>query len=89
LEERLRSLGRPDVSVRENCAAEVLGVILGEALSRYGPGLVHELDATEGAEAAVGEALAVLSGEAEPSHGRVDWLSLVADRGDLDRFFGG
>lgn len=89
LEERLKSLGRQPSSVKENCAAEVLGTILAEALARYGPSLVHELDATEGAEAVVEEALSVLSGETEPSHGRVDWLSVLAERGDLERWFEG
>jgi adenylate kinase len=87
LRERLSSKGFDERKVKENCAAEILDIILQEALERYGRELVCELDTSYGVEEAVGLALKVLKeGTSCPPLGR-DWLAIVAEKGDLGLFF--
>ena len=74
-----------------NLGAEILGVVAHDAAGLAGAGRTVQVDATgrSPAEAARAVAAALGGGGAGPAPpgDRVDWLSMVAERGDLGRFF--
>ena len=77
--------GYPEAKCMENAASEILGVVAHEALGRYGE-RARQVDATGQAPGAVAdEAAACVAGGRGAD---VDWLGMVAGRGDLGRFFG-
>ncbi len=85
--ERLRSKMEEDKAI-ENCSAEILDIVLSEALNEYGPELVCELDTTsESVEKIVDRALRIIKGKEEKKIRIVNWLRLVYERGDLSKFF--
>ncbi|CAI9831904.1 MAG: hypothetical protein MPI95_03110 [Nitrosopumilus sp.] len=76
--------GYDRAKISENVAAEILGVVAYEALSRYGEAAV-QVDSTgrtaqETAEAA-GRCMDGAPGD------EVDWLGMVHEAGDIGRFF--
>lgn len=74
-----------------NLGAEILGVAAHDAAQLAGPGRTIQVDTTGRSPAetarAVASALEWDGREPAPRGDRVDWLSLVAERGDLGRFF--
>lgn len=85
---RLKKVGFNEEKIMENCSAEILDVILLEALNRYGRNLICELDSTsKSVSELVDEALKILSGEVDRRIGAVNWLKEVYERGDLKIFF--
>ena len=88
LMDRLKQTGFREEKILENCSAEILDVILLEALNRYGRNLICELDSTsKSVSELVDEALKILSGELDRRIGAVNWLREVYERGDLNIFF--
>jgi len=88
LEARLASRGYSEAKVRENVAAEVLGVVVAEALKVFGIDKITEHDTThKGVEETVAEILSVVSGKSPLSRPRIDWLPQVAEKGLLQRYF--
>ncbi len=87
LMDRLRSKGYPEKKVLENIQAEILDVVLTEALGNCGSEKVIQLDVSQGVEKRVAEVVERIRRgihiESEP----VDWLGLIMSRGDLERFF--
>ena len=80
-----RERGYSDEKSRENAASEILGVITHDAVGRFGDKVV-QVDVT-GRD--VGDVLArvrsAVSGGIDSEE--TDWLGMVADNGDLEKFF--
>ena len=81
--------GRPKAPA--NLGAETLGVVAHDAAALAGAGRTVQVDATgKSPEETAAAAAAALGGGTEgaaPPGDTVDWLSMVAERGDLGRFF--
>ncbi|GGM66787.1 adenylate kinase [Halarchaeum rubridurum] len=86
LDARLRERGETegaDLDAREreateNCEAEALDVILGEAVRKHGQERVYEVDTTDRTpDEVAAEIEAVLAGEREPSAGEVDFTEYL------------
>jgi len=76
LKEELQARGYSTSKVRENIEAELLGTCLADALAAQDPDKVCEIDTTDQTpEETVKLVLAVLDGEADCSHGAVDWMN--------------
>ena len=88
LEKRLLSRGFDRQKVLENCSAEILDVILKEAIDEYGAENICELDTTTTTvNELVSYAIKVIKGAEKPKIGIVNWLKLVQENGDLSYFF--
>ena len=76
-----------------NLGAEILGVAAHDATALAGPDRTVQVDTTGKSPEETARAVALALGAAgegraaAPQGDRVDWLSLVAERGDLGRFF--
>jgi adenylate kinase len=73
--------------IRENVASEILGISFYDALKTFGKSKVIEFDATgktpqESAE----EIVSLLQNKLKRKIGMVDWLSLVYEKGDVQKF---
>ena len=73
--------------IRENVASEILGISFYDALKTFGKSKVIEFDATgktpqESAE----EIVSLLQNKLKRKIGMVDWLSLVYEKGDAQKF---
>ena len=73
--------------IRENVASEILGISFYDALKTFGKNKVIEFDATgktpqHGAE----EIVLLLQNKLKREIGMVDWLSLVYEKGDVQKF---
>ncbi|MFH0967545.1 MAG: adenylate kinase family protein [Methanobacteriota archaeon] len=80
LKSRLIDRGYHQDKVAENVEAEMLDVILIEALEEHTPELIYEIDATDMSVPEVADMLCgILAGNIPPGHGSVDWLSICAD----------
>ncbi|MEM2093763.1 MAG: adenylate kinase family protein [Candidatus Bathyarchaeia archaeon] len=87
LETVLKERGYSENKIDENLAAEALDVCLIDALKRFGPGKVDEIDTTYmDVEAVVNEILKALRGEREMKVGKVDWLGKLEEEGMLEEF---
>ncbi len=87
LEERLRAKGFPEEKVRENVEAEILDIVYSEALRIYG-GKVLQVDNTGDPRETVERIMDKL-GRGDARCDSVDWLGLIYERGDFQRFFRG
>ena len=80
LKERLIRRGYHAEKIRENVEAEMLDVVLVEALQEHTPEKIYEIDVTvmsvDEAADLIGR---IIAGEATPGHGTVDWLSICPD----------
>lgn len=80
-----RERGYPEEKISENAASEVLGVVAHDAIARFGARAV-QIDTTgRSAEQSADAAESCIGGSPGCD---VDWLGMVAGRGDLKRFFG-
>lgn len=75
-----------------NLGAEILGVAAHDAAALAGAGRTVQVDATGKSPEETARAVAAAlggggKGRAAPPGDTVDWLSMVAERGDLGRFF--
>jgi adenylate kinase len=88
LADTFKSRGYTDDKARENMASETLGVSFFDALKTFGKRKTFEVDTTSKTpkQSAV-EIIAALSDRSERKTGIVDWLSLVAEKGDIEKFF--
>jgi adenylate kinase len=70
----------------ENLGSEILGVVAYDAVSRFGPSKVHQLDTTRlSAKEATSKIKSIF--KKKFAGDRIDWLGLVAKNGDLAKFF--
>lgn len=80
LKSRLMARGYHEEKVTENVEAEMLDVLLIEALEEHTPEMIYEIDVTDMSVSEVADMTeAIITGDISPSHGTIDWLSLCAD----------
>lgn len=88
LEERLRKRCYPEKKVLMNVGAEILGSCYFEAWKKFGLEKLHIIDTSrKSTKEVLIDALEALNGMRRFDGLSIDWLQLVADRGDLSRFF--
>ena len=75
-----------DSKIKENVGSEILGIIANDALKSFGKEKIFEVDTTEKTPEQV---LNEVNGIIKKKKGGdiVDWLSLVAEKNDMSRFF--
>ena len=72
--------------IKENVGSEILGVIANDALKSFGKEKTFEVDATEKTpEMVLNEVNEIIKNK--KGGNVVDWLSLVAEKNDMNRFF--
>jgi len=80
LKERLAARGYHDEKIAENVEAELLDVVLVEAMEEHTPEMIYEIDATDKTVAEVADMVeGIMTGDVPPGHGIVDWLATCAD----------
>lgn len=73
--------------IRENVASEILGISFYDALKTFGKSKVIELDATgKTPQQSAEEIVSLLQNKLKRKIGMVDWLSLVYEKGDVQKF---
>jgi len=76
LEKRLRSKSWNWNKVKENVAAEILGICTSNAIAEHGIDKVYEIDTSnKGIDEVIEEIMRILRGEGKPGP-RIDWLSI-------------
>jgi adenylate kinase len=80
LKARLIERGYHTEKIDENVEAELLDVIMIEALEEHTPEQIYEYDATDKTVTEVADMVEnIIAGTIPPKHGHVDWLSVCAD----------
>ena len=75
-----------DSKIKENVGSEILGVIANDAIKSFGKKKTFEVDTTEKTpEAVLIEVNEIIKNK--KGGDIVDWLSLVAEKNDMSRFF--
>ena len=75
------------MKMRENLAAEILGITLYDSLETFGKKTVTELDVTEKTPQNIAEdVVSKLNKKSKKQIGIIDWLSIVYEKGDAQRF---
>jgi adenylate kinase len=88
LQETLEKRGYSYSKVRENTSAEILGVSLYDSIKAFGKRKVAEFDTTgKKPDETAEEVMATLKKKMPRQTGVVDWLSLVSEKDDIQRFF--
>ena len=73
--------------IRENIASEILGISFYDALKTFGKNKVIEFDATgKTPQQSAEEIVSLLQNKLNHKIGMVDWLSLVYEKGDVQKF---
>jgi adenylate kinase len=86
LEKTLKKRGYSMDKVRENLASEILGISLYDSLKTFGKRKVAEFDMTgKKPQQTADEIIAALY--KKPKHVGIDWLALVSEKGDIQKFF--
>jgi adenylate kinase len=86
LEKTLEKRGYSAEKVGENLASEILGVSLYDSLKTFGRRKVAEFDTTgKTPDQTASEIMRGLRKKPEPAV--IDWLALVSERGDMQKFF--
>ncbi|HEY8140864.1 MAG TPA: AAA family ATPase [Nitrososphaera sp.] len=74
--------------VRENVSSEILGVSFYDSVKTFGRRKVAEFDTTgRTPEQTAGEIVATLRGKSPRGTGVVDWLALISEKDDIQKFF--
>lgn len=80
LKTRLIARGYHTEKVAENIEAELLDVILIEAMEEHTPEMIYEIDATDMSVTEVADMIeGIICGDVAPRQGMVDWLTLCPD----------
>lgn len=80
--------GYHEQKVMDNISSEIIGMLMFDAVKKFGKDKVVEVDSTgKKPNQVAGEAVSIIKGRSKGSAGNIDWLSLVANRGDLQKFF--
>lgn len=88
LQETLEKRGYSYSKVRENTSSEILGVSQYDAIKAFGKRKVAEFDTTgKKPDETAAEIMATLKKKLPRRTGVVDWLSLVSEENDIQRFF--
>lgn len=73
--------------IRENVASEILGISFYDALKTFGKNKVIEFDATgKTSQQCAEEIVLLLQNKLKREIGMIDWLSLVYEKGDVQKF---
>ena len=73
--------------IRENVASEILGISFYDALKTFGKNKIAEIDATgKIPQQCAEEIVLLLQKKIKHEIGMVDWLSLVYEKGDVQKF---
>lgn len=74
--------------IRENVASEILGVSLYDALKTFGKRKITEIDTTAKMPQHIADEIILLLQKKKRKQvvGIVDWLSLIHERGDIQKF---
>lgn len=74
--------------VRENVSSEILGVSFYDSVKTFGRRKVAEFDITgRTPEQTAGEIVTTLHGKSPKRTGVVDWLALISENDDIQKFF--
>jgi adenylate kinase len=74
--------------VRENVSSEILGVSFYDSVKAFGKRKVAEFDTTgRTPEQTADEIVATLRGKSPKRTGFVDWLALISEKDDIQKFF--
>jgi adenylate kinase len=74
--------------VRENVSSEILGVSFYDSIRTFGRRKVAEFDTTgRTPEQTAGEIVSTLRGKSPKHTGVVDWLALISEKDDIQKFF--
>ena len=87
LEMTLQKRGYDVAKVRENVSSEILGVSFYDAMKTFGKRKVVEFDTTGKTPAETADEIVSALDHRTPRRKTVDWLMLVSERGDIQRFF--
>ena len=88
LQETLQARGYSYSKVLENTSSEILGVSMYDAIKAFGKPKVAEFDTTgKTPEKTASEIIGTLKKKLPRKTGIVDWLTLVSDKNDTQRFF--
>ncbi|HEX2014440.1 MAG TPA: adenylate kinase family protein [Nitrososphaera sp.] len=88
LEKTLEKRGYEYAKVRENVSSEILGVSLYDSIKTFGKAKVAEFDTTGETPLQTANAIiSVLLRKSPRRSGTVDWLALVSERDDIQKFF--
>lgn len=86
IEKTLQKRGYRVEKVRENLASEILGISLSDSLKNFGKRKVVEFDTTgKKPEQTAEEIISAL--QTKPKLLGIDWLILVSEKGDMQKFF--
>lgn len=86
LEKTLEKRGYSTDKIRENLASEILGVSLYDSVRSFGKRKVVEFDTTNRTPVqTAGEIMRAL--HKKPKTASIDWLAVVSEKGDMQRFF--
>lgn len=86
LERTLERRGYSAEKIRENLASEILGVSLYDSLKTFGRRKVSEFDTTDKMpDQTAGEIMRAL--KRKPKLAGIDWLAMVSEKGDMQKFF--
>ncbi len=88
LEKTLKKRGYSTEKIRENLASEILGVSLYDSLETFSKRKVVEFDTTgKTPDQTANEIMRALRKKPRKPAGIIDWLALVSERGDMQKFF--
>jgi adenylate kinase len=71
----------------ENLGSEVLGITFYDALKKFGPSKMHQIDTSFNSVSKVVKRIEMLFEKGKIQDDQVDWLGLISKKGDLKRFF--
>lgn len=88
LEKSLMKRGYDEAKIKENVESEILGVSFYDSVKRFGRRKVAEFDTTGESPLHTAEKIiSTMQRKSPRTAAPVDWLSLVAEKGDIKRFF--
>ena len=88
LEKTLAKRGYVAAKIRENVASEILGVSLYDSLKCFGRRKIAEFDTTGMTPRRTAEQIISTLRNMSPRRaGATDWLSLISEKGDIQKFF--
>ncbi|HXV45734.1 MAG TPA: adenylate kinase family protein [Nitrososphaera sp.] len=86
LEKTLEKRGYSASKIRENLASEILGVSLYDSLKTFGKRKIAEFDTTNKTPKQTADEI-MRAIRKKPKPAGIDWLAMVSERGDMQRFF--
>ncbi|TSA18101.1 MAG: AAA family ATPase [Nitrosopumilales archaeon] len=71
----------------ENLGSEILGITFYDALKKFGPSKIHQIDTSLSSVSKVVKRIEMFFEKGKFQEDQVDWLGLISKKGDLKRFF--